>query len=221
MTTNSENKKNINAKQRLLQAATVLFAEKGFNATSTRELCKMANVNISSIPYYYQSKEGLYKAVLKKIAMTVKESLHDFLEKVNTDKPISPQRAKELILIYIDNHIELVMGPELHGNIALLVIRENLKPSSAYEILYETIFKDLYESLCLLIGIIKNLNSTDSCVIFCANTIIGQVLSFKITTQISLRQLNLENYNNSHVEDIKKLVKEQTLRILNQSGAIE
>ena len=51
------------ARNRLLDAALALFAEKGFSKTSTREIALAAQVNIASISYYFGDKQGLYKAV--------------------------------------------------------------------------------------------------------------------------------------------------------------
>ena len=44
--------------------ATPLFAEKGFNGVSVREIAGFAGVNVSMISYYFGGKEGLYAAVL-------------------------------------------------------------------------------------------------------------------------------------------------------------
>jgi TetR/AcrR family transcriptional regulator len=48
----------------LLAVATPLFAEKGFNGVSVREIAGFAGVNVSMISYYFGGKEGLYGAVL-------------------------------------------------------------------------------------------------------------------------------------------------------------
>ena len=52
------------AKEKLLTAATRLFAEKGFAGVSIRQLAEAAGVNSAMISYYYGGKEGLYEAVL-------------------------------------------------------------------------------------------------------------------------------------------------------------
>ena len=52
------------AKEKLLAAATRLFAEKGFASVSIRQLAEAAGVNSAMISYYYGGKEGLYEAVL-------------------------------------------------------------------------------------------------------------------------------------------------------------
>ena len=51
------------ARTRLLDAALVLFADKGFAKTSTREIAQAAQVNVASISYYFGDKAGLYHAV--------------------------------------------------------------------------------------------------------------------------------------------------------------
>ena len=51
------------ARARLLQAGLKLFAQQGYNKTSTRELTDAASVNIASISYYFGDKAGLSRAV--------------------------------------------------------------------------------------------------------------------------------------------------------------
>lgn len=54
------------AQTRLIEAATPLFARKGFTAVSIRELAQAANVNSALISYHFWGKEGLYHQVLEK-----------------------------------------------------------------------------------------------------------------------------------------------------------
>lgn len=51
------------SRQRLLLTALHLFAEKGFEKTSTREIATAAGANIGAISYYFGDKAGLYRAV--------------------------------------------------------------------------------------------------------------------------------------------------------------
>lgn len=50
---------------RLLQAAMEVFAEVGYHAATTREICKRAGVNLASIHYYYGDKAELYREVFR------------------------------------------------------------------------------------------------------------------------------------------------------------
>jgi AcrR family transcriptional regulator len=51
----------------LIAAATPLFAAKGLNGVSVRELAKAGGSNLSMITYYFGGKAGLYEAVLKEV----------------------------------------------------------------------------------------------------------------------------------------------------------
>ncbi|HJV65196.1 MAG TPA: TetR family transcriptional regulator [Geomonas sp.] len=51
----------------LIAAATPLFARRGLNGVSTRELARAAGVNISMISYHFGGKAGLYEAVLREV----------------------------------------------------------------------------------------------------------------------------------------------------------
>ena len=51
------------ARQRLIVAATKMFADKGYANASTREICREAQVNVAAIHYYFEDKAGLYRAV--------------------------------------------------------------------------------------------------------------------------------------------------------------
>ncbi len=53
------------ARHRLLVAATRLFARTGYAATSVREIVEAAGVTKPVLYYYFQSKEGLYLAILE------------------------------------------------------------------------------------------------------------------------------------------------------------
>ncbi|WP_437228465.1 CerR family C-terminal domain-containing protein [Planctomicrobium sp. SH661] len=47
-------------RQRLLNVAGQVFAQKGFEATTVREICSGAEANIAAVNYYFGDKERLY-----------------------------------------------------------------------------------------------------------------------------------------------------------------
>ena len=51
--------------EKLFAAAIPLFTEKGYAAVSIRDIAKAADVNVSSISYYFRGKEGLYHAIIE------------------------------------------------------------------------------------------------------------------------------------------------------------
>lgn len=51
-------------KQRIMDAAVNLFALKGFDGASIREIAKLANVNVASLNYHFKSKENLRQEMM-------------------------------------------------------------------------------------------------------------------------------------------------------------
>jgi AcrR family transcriptional regulator len=52
-------------KERILQVAEELFAEKGFEGTRTRDIAEQVGINISTLHFHWKSKEELYTAVYR------------------------------------------------------------------------------------------------------------------------------------------------------------
>ncbi len=51
-------------RQRILNAAGVEFAERGYRGATIRTICRKAGVNVAAVNYYFGGKEGLYKEVI-------------------------------------------------------------------------------------------------------------------------------------------------------------
>lgn len=58
------------ARDILLQAAKHLFARKGLNGTTIRDIAQHAGMNSAQISYYFEGKDGLYRACLEHIGET-------------------------------------------------------------------------------------------------------------------------------------------------------
>ena len=52
---------------KIANCALKLFAKKGYNVVSIRDICNLANVNICSISYYFKSKKDLYKTIIENL----------------------------------------------------------------------------------------------------------------------------------------------------------
>ena len=51
---------NKSTKQRLIEAASRIFSDKGYHATTVAEICEAADANIAAVNYYFGEKSALY-----------------------------------------------------------------------------------------------------------------------------------------------------------------
>jgi AcrR family transcriptional regulator len=59
---------NIATRERLLRAATRLFADNGYRGASVRDICNLAGANPGAVSYHFGGKRQLYRAVLRRAA---------------------------------------------------------------------------------------------------------------------------------------------------------
>lgn len=57
----------VNTKEALLAAAIEVFADKGYDAATVRDICGKANANVAAVNYHYGGKNSLYVAVLEQV----------------------------------------------------------------------------------------------------------------------------------------------------------
>src|SRR6185369_5769364 len=89
-------------RDRLLNVALQLFAQKGFESTSVREIASAAEVTKPTIYYYFKSKEGLYLELLDHICGTIENTVMLSLVSHGTAR----SRIESFILEILDSIIE-------------------------------------------------------------------------------------------------------------------
>ena len=74
-------------KDRILNAAEVLFAEQGFAGTSLREVTSRADVNIAAVNYHFGSKENLINEVFRRRMDEMSEARIALLQQAMSETP--------------------------------------------------------------------------------------------------------------------------------------
>ncbi|HTU21127.1 MAG TPA: CerR family C-terminal domain-containing protein [Gemmataceae bacterium] len=111
-----------NPRERLLEAAGEIFAEKGFKGATVREIIDRAGVNIAAVNYYFRDKERLYIEAVKHGAC------------VEADEQLgwpagTPPAVK--LADFIRFHVIRLLAPDKPAWHARLIMRELMQPSAA------------------------------------------------------------------------------------------
>lgn len=79
------------AKERILRAAALLFANNGFDAIGIRAIAAQAGVNIAAVNYHFGSKEGLVTAVCEKHIRETVRLRAEALDRAEAAGPLTPE----------------------------------------------------------------------------------------------------------------------------------
>ncbi|RYY81603.1 MAG: TetR/AcrR family transcriptional regulator, partial [Chitinophagaceae bacterium] len=91
-----------NEKQlQIIRTAEALFAQKGYDGASVRDIAEAAGVNSAMISYYFGSKEGLIKALFE-------ERTADIALKVDTLLRDASKTPWEKVECLIDDYVERI-----------------------------------------------------------------------------------------------------------------
>lgn len=76
-------------KEKILNAAEVLFGENGFDMVSLREITGKANVTLALASYHFNTKENLFRQVISRRAKTLNTLRRQRLAKLQEDKHLT------------------------------------------------------------------------------------------------------------------------------------
>lgn len=184
-------------KERLLQTATELFAERGIDGVSTRDLVKSSGVNLCSINYYFGTKQNLYEAVLDSVV----EDIKSFAAAKQFPLQTQSLSYEEEFAAFISNMLDFLISDKISGSKASLLIKEMLQPTDAYNKLYTEVIEPMHRRLTAIVMNLTGLPEHQA--IIQTHCLMGQIVMFKIHKAALLKRLDLKEYTPELAEEIK------------------
>ncbi len=86
-------------RSRIVVAAVTAFADRGFEAASTREIARRAGVEQGLLTYHFRNKDALWRAAADRVFCTLREGVFERLTKTGEVSP--DERAREVIRTYV------------------------------------------------------------------------------------------------------------------------
>jgi len=163
-------------RSRLVLAALRLFAEKGFEGATTRDICEAAGANISAIRYYFGDKAGLYRAAFC-------EPLGEPLCHANREAYLSLPLTEAITLFFCDFLAPLKMGEEV-SLVMKLHFREMIEPTGAWQQEIDAEIKPQHEALVLMLTQYLSLKQIDTDIHRLAFAIIGMAVHFYVGQEV-------------------------------------
>lgn len=195
-------------RQKLIDAAGASFAEKGYEATSIRDICQQAGANIAAVNYHFGDKRSLYVAAVRH-AQTCADS--DQPEPVWPDNMPPQARLREFIRAMLDRKLSS-NAPAWHTEIML---RELAHPTEACAAVVEDYIRPMANGLRVILKGLLGDDFPDEKESLIGFSIVGQVLFYYIHQPIIKLLIGEDAHRQLTVEKLTDHITEFSLAAMN------
>lgn len=182
-------------RERIADAAGEIFAERGFDGTTIREICQRAGANVAAVNYYFGDKQRLYiEAVVRAHRWRMEQAR---LPEWSADTPAETKLAD-----FISTFIRRVRtGPEDTWHTKLMM-REMSNPTAACGELVQSSIRPQFEILLAILRELVSEDATADQLRLIAFSIVGQCLFYHFADPVIRNLLSSKEFSEL---DIAKL----------------
>jgi AcrR family transcriptional regulator len=161
--------KDLETRQRLIEAGARLFAERGFSKVTVREICRSARANVAAINYHFEGKKGLYDEIVQSAIRTM-HGTTELIQKEGEGRP-----AEEQLRIFVRIFLTRVVQAR-DGWIHHLMAREFNDPTPALDLVVKHVVKPRMAYLGSVIARLLGCRTSDPRVDHCVMSVQAQCL---------------------------------------------
>lgn len=156
-------------RQRLLETACEVFAEKGYRGATVHDLCSAAKANVAAVNYYFGSKRELYLAVWQHLFDAVRQPYVETIDAIAN--PV--QHLRELIA----QRVSHVFDDGAAGRLRRVTHREMHDPTEVHAEIRERFIRPNIELVERTVAEILDLPADDPIARRCAFSVHSQLVS--------------------------------------------
>lgn len=200
------------SREKLIQGALELFAERGLDGASVRDIAKKSGQNLGAITYYFGDKNGLYTAVAEHIVEIFKSRIgpeRDHIQAKLEAGTLTPEEhllcLKKLLASIV---MALVRKDKLTHSISQLFNREQVVPTHAFPIFYENLHYPVHRLMCLLAGGYLGKDPDSQEIILRVYALFGSAMVFRMAHALVLKRTGWKKMADQEVAEIAHIVSE-------------
>jgi len=206
-------------RDRLLEVGILLFGKLGFDGVSTRDIVRSAGITLPSIAHHFGSKEGLYEAVLEKIAEHMAANIaaaHTEAKSILGKRTASRKEKIKALEFLLYGHARAVLQnrPEL----VRLMIQEQTRPSKALTPITQVFEDQFMAPLVMLLADVLGMKPKSPEVRLQALFLVGRVLVFRVARHLSLNTMEWDDFTPVRIEKILEALRQDLHCILANSA---
>lgn len=187
-----------NSKERILKVASKLFAQKGFDGTSVREIAKLAGVNVAMISYFWGGKKELFQGIINNTIENQTKYAKSALDFAINPEDLSKEQQIELMYRTVDKAIDFFYS-DLSSEL-LTILMHGQKEKEIFGNL------PLFKYGKKLFAALFDKKENDKEVILTLVSIITLINSPRLMPNFSLTLMNQRTFHQEDIRIIKKNV---------------
>lgn len=198
---------------RILEAAAAIFAEHGYSATTIRQICSRAQVNLAAVNYHFGGKEGLYRETIRYLRARAYESYPTTFGLTADASPEEHLRA------FVRSFLLRTSFDEKTQEFGTIVMREMVEPTAALDMMLDEGIRSLFGQL---VGIVSDLLPADTdaeIVLASARSIISQCLFYLFSRSVISRMSPEEKFGLEDLDRVSGQILLFSLSALKEIGA--
>ena len=184
---------------RLLAAATEVFADVGYRAATLREICRRGNANIAAVNYHFRDKEQLYTAVLEQAVLAAGEGLTQIAPEAGL------AAGGETAALYSASFPQFV-GADRPMQLLRLIAHEMVEPTPVLDLAVEKAARPLDDILAAIVTELLGPAAEPTVVRNCVASIISQCSSYHHSEAIIQRLDHLDVHDPATIEQLAEHV---------------
>ncbi|MBB3196620.1 CerR family C-terminal domain-containing protein [Roseateles terrae] len=200
-------------RRRIIDVALRLFAQRGFEGASTREIAKEAGVNAPALQYYFDNKEGVYQACARHI---VDSAVEHFLPAVEQAEAVLEQadasgdalfEAFGALLDAIAEH-QLLPDDVEHRRLFMSQEQVGQGPDLIFQMLDQSLRPRMARVTTHLVARYCGMDLKDPLLGMRIMMMMGQLTTFSLGRRLQLAKLGWERFGPKEVATIKRAARE-------------
>jgi AcrR family transcriptional regulator len=198
-------------RERITTAAGEIFAERGFDGTTVRDICQRAGANIAAVNYYFGDKQRLY---VEAVCQAHRWRMEQFPLPAWSEDTSPETKLGDFIATFV-RRVRSGPGATWHSK---LMMREMANPTDACAELVQSSIRPQFE---ILLQILRGLTLPDISLEelrLIAFSIVGQCLFYHFADPVIRNLLSTEEYSALDLALLSKHITEFSLAAVKRSS---
>ena len=212
------------AQDALVTAGARLFAARGFDGVTVRQLAEAADVNVAAVSYHFGGKRGLYLEALERLMAEMRPIGEPVIERIETAFDAGqPDREtlRSLAGFTVSHFLTVLHGGDVPPWVAQTVLREFQEPTADYRPMLDERVLPLHQAVRRLTAAALELPEDSAAAILTAHAFMGQVMVYATARTVVLEELAWTDFSGARLARLIEAATAAALGLLRLDGREE